>query len=222
MASSILRLLEAPGLRTQGEILWKGRDLLRMRERELQAIRGKEIAIVFQNSQASLNPALRIGTLFAALLRKHQGLSGSAAESEAIRLLEQVRLPDAPRLLRAHSYECSGGMAQRVAIALALACRPTLLILDEPTAALDATIAVQIAQLLRALKDDFGLSILLISHDFGIVARLCDRVSVMYLGAIVESAPTASLLTTPQHPYTAMLLDAALLPPFTQRPVECG
>ena len=211
LATSIIGMVEAAGLTRTGSVFWQGRDLSNLSEHEMQLVRGREIAIVFQNAQASLNPALRIGTQLGAVLRKHQGLRGKAAELEALRLLHAVRLPDPSRIMQAYSYECSGGMAQRVVIALALACHPKLLILDEPTTALDALIAVQIMELLDNVRYEFGLTMLLISHDLGIVSRLCSRVSVMYLGKIVETAPTKDLFTKPLHPYTRALLEATEL-----------
>lgn len=212
MALSVLGLLDVSGAKVEGEIHWRGRNLVGLPERKFRPVRGREIAMVFQNAPASLNPALRIGTQMGALLRLHRGLNGSGAEREAERLLAAVRIPDPARILRAYAHECSGGMAQRIALAMALACRPRLLIADEPTAALDVTIAAQIIELLRAVREEFGLSILLISHDLGVVARLCDRVSVMYLGKIVESAPTRELFAQPLHPYTDALLGSAFVP----------
>ncbi len=215
MALSVLGLLDVPGANVVGEIHWNGQNLVGLPERKYRTVRGREIAMVFQNAPASLNPALRIGTQLGALLRLHRGLNGAGAEREAERLLGAVRITDPERILRAYAHECSGGMAQRIALAMALACRPRLLIADEPTAALDVTIAAQIIELLRAVREEFGLSILLISHDLAVVARLCDRVSVMYLGKIVESAPTRELFAHPMHPYTEALLRSAAVPDLT-------
>ncbi len=211
-ALSVLGLVDAPGAKVEGEVLWGGRNLLALPERELRAVRGRGIAMVFQNAPASLNPALRIRNQLLARLRLHRGLDGVGADREAQRLLAAVRIPDPQRILGLYAHECSGGMAQRIALALALACNPQLLIADEPTSALDVTVAAQIVELLRSVREEFGLAVLLISHDFGVVARLCDRVSVMYLGKIVESAPARELFKRPLHPYTETLLAAIALP----------
>jgi len=211
-AMSILGLLDSQGMEIEGDIRWQGRNLLGLSERELRSVRGSQIAMVFQNAAASLNPALRIGSQIKAVLRLHRGFDDSQAAQEALSLLAAVRIPDPPRIMRAYAHECSGGMAQRIAIAMALACRPRLLIADEPTAALDVTIASKIVSLLHDVKTEFGLSILLISHDLGVVARLCDRVSVMYFGEIVESGSSVNIFESPKHEYTKVLLRSIKLP----------
>jgi len=216
LALSILKLIDHPGRMVQGEILWQGKDLLVLSERDLNEVRGRAIAMVFQNAPASLNPALRIQTQLVSLLKFRRGMNRSAAEAEASRLLTAVHLRDSSRVLSSYPHELSVGMAQRVAIALALACQPRLLIADEPTSALDATVAVQLLDLLRELRHEFGLSILIISHDLGVIARLCDRVSVINAGRIVEHGSAAEVFHRPQHPYTKALLQSVLVPDPSQ------
>jgi peptide/nickel transport system ATP-binding protein len=179
-------------------------------------VRGRGIAMVFQNAHSSLNPALKIGAHLAAVLRYRRGLAKADILQESKRLLADVGLADVDRILAAYSHELSGGMSQRVAIALALACRPQLLIADEPTSNLDVTVAALLIELLRELRKRLGLAILLISHDLGVIARLCDRVSVMYLGRIVESASASDLYRKPLHPYTEALLQSVLVLDPTQ------
>jgi len=212
LALSILRLVEYPGRITQGEIFWLGKDLLLVPERELNHVRGRGVAMVFQNAPSSLNPALRIGTQLVGLLKFRRGMNRSDAQGEASRLLAAVHLQELDRILSSYPHELSVGMAQRVAIALALACRPRLLIADEPTSALDATVAVQLIQLLRELHDEFGLSILVISHDLGVIARLCERVSVIKAGCIVEDGLVTEVFHRPKHKYTKTLLQSVLVP----------
>ena len=207
-AFAILGLHDAPTVRIGGAVRWRGHDLLGLPERDLRTFRGREIAMVFQNAITSLNPALRIGTQLGSVLRLHRGLDGPELQQESERLLAAVQIPDPARILRSYAFECSGGMAQRIALAMALACRPSLLIADEPTSGLDATIAAQVVELLRSVRKEFSLSLLLISHDLGLIAQLCDRVSVMYLGRIVESASASDLFAKPLHPYTEALLNS--------------
>ncbi|MBX3670124.1 MAG: ABC transporter ATP-binding protein [Rhodocyclaceae bacterium] len=198
-----------PPARVGGAVFWQGLNVTGYSERQWRDIRGTGIAMLFQDSAASLNPALRVRDQLLGILKLHRRLPKNEAEREAQRILEAVWLPDHKRILGLYAHECSGGMAQRIALALALACRPKLLIADEPTSALDATIAVQIIELLQAVRDEFSLSILFISHDLGAVGRMCDRIAVMYLGRIVEIGPAAEVFTQPLHPYTSMLIAAS-------------
>lgn len=202
-----LRLL-GPGVRTGGEVLLDGQDITRLSERELARIRGGRIALIFQDPSSALNPVQRIGTQLREVLHLHRGLRGAAAEAEALRLLDRVGIADGPRRLRQYPHEFSGGMNQRVMIALALAGEPEVLIADEPTTALDATIQAQILDLIRDIRRDSGMGLVLISHDIGVVADLCDRVAVMYAGRIVETGTTHDMLSRPRHPYTIGLLAA--------------
>ena len=181
-------------------------DLLALPEPRMRAIRGNEVAMVFQEPMTSLNPVLRIGEQIAESLRLHKGLDGPAALAQALRMLELVEIPAAPQRLREYPHQLSGGMRQRVMIALAMACDPTLLIADEPTTALDVTIQAQILALMRRLQAETGMSILFITHNLGVVAHHADDVAVMYAGRIVEAAPVHDLFARPCHPYTQGLL----------------
>ncbi len=208
-ALSILRLHGRGAARIpQGRIRYGGDDLLSVPERRLRRIRGGEIAMIFQDPMSSLNPVLTIADQIAETLRLHQDLSGAAARKRAIELLELVRIPDAARRVDEHPHRLSGGMRQRVMIAIAIACRPKLLIADEPTTALDVTIQAQILELLRDLRRDLGMAVILITHDLGTIAEFADRVVVMYAGRVVESAPVGALFARPMHPYTEGLLGA--------------
>jgi oligopeptide/dipeptide ABC transporter ATP-binding protein len=206
-AYSILRLVE-PGRIVGGRILFQGRDLLTLSEKEMRRVRGAGIGIAFQEPGAALNPVLKIGTQVGESLRIHKGLSRKAAWTEAVRLLEAVSLPDPERQAGSYAHELSGGMKQRAMLAIALSCSPALLIADEPTSALDVTIQAQILELLRKLKADYKLTVLLITHDFGVVAEVADRVGVMYAGRLVEEARARELFADPKHPYTQALLRA--------------
>ena len=206
-AYSILRLVE-PGRIVGGRILFQGRDLLTLSEKEMRRVRGAGIGIAFQEPGAALNPVLKIGTQVGESLRIHKGLSRKAAWTEAVRLLEAVSLPDPERQAGSYAHELSGGMKQRAMLAIALSCSPALLIADEPTSALDVTIQAQILELLRKLKADYKLTVLLITHDFGVVAEIADRVGVMYAGRLVEEARARELFADPKHPYTQALLRA--------------
>jgi peptide/nickel transport system ATP-binding protein len=206
-AYSVLRIVE-PGRITDGRIVFGGRDLLSLTEKEMRKVRGGEIGIAFQEPGAALNPVLKIGTQVGESLRIHRGLSRKEAWTEAVRLLAEVALPDPERQASAYAHELSGGMKQRVMLAIALSCRPKLLIADEPTSALDVTIQAQILALLRRLKAEHDLTVLLITHDFGVVAEVADRVGVMYAGQIVEEASATALFADPRHPYTRALLAA--------------
>jgi oligopeptide/dipeptide ABC transporter ATP-binding protein len=206
-AYAILRLVE-PGRIAGGRILFQGRDLMTVSEKEMRRVRGAGIGIAFQEPGAALNPVLKIGTQVGESLRIHRGLSRREAWREAVRLLEAVSLPDPERQASSYAHELSGGMKQRAMLAIALSCRPALLIADEPTSALDVTIQAQILALLRKLKADYNLTVLLITHDFGVVAEVADRVGVMYAGRLVEEAGTRELFADPKHPYTRALLRA--------------
>ena len=202
-----LRLL-GKDIRTSGRVLLAGRDITAMGERELATVRGRRIGMIFQDPTSSLNPVHSIGRQLGEVLSLHRGLTGEAARREALRLLDRVGIADGPRRLRQYPHEFSGGMNQRVMIALALACEPQVLVADEPTTALDATIQAQILDLIRDIRRESGMALVLISHDLGVVADLCDRVAVMYAGRVVETAPTRELLRAPRHPYTRGLLAA--------------
>ncbi len=206
-AMSIMRLIpDPPGKIVEGSILFEGRDLVTVPEKEMPHIRGNDISMIFQDPMTSLNPVLRIGTQLTEGMRLHMGLSKKEAEDRAVELLEAVGMPDSRRRLRDYPHQFSGGMRQRVMIAMALACEPKLLIADEPTTALDVTIQAQILDLLRRLQERFGMSILLITHDLGVVAGLAEEIAVMYAGQIVEQATVEELFANPQHPYTEALL----------------
>ena len=205
-AFSILGLVPPPGRVAHGAIVYKGRDLRRLPEREMQRVRGAEIALVFQEPMTALNPVFTIGHQIEETLLVHGVATRRTARDKAIELLDAVRVPDAARRVREYPHQLSGGLRQRALIALSLACSPDVLIADEPTTALDVTIQAQILELLRDLQQRLGLSLLLITHDLGVVARMADRVAVMYAGRIVEEAPVADLFASPRHPYTRGLL----------------
>ena len=195
--------------RLGGAIRLGGRDLMALGAEERRLLRGGEMAMIFQEPMTSLNPAFTAGDQVAEALRLHQGLDRAAAFAEAVRMLDRVRIPDAARRARQYPHQLSGGMRQRVMIAMALACRPRLLIADEPTTALDVTVQAQILALLDDLKRETGTAIVLVTHDLGVVADHADDVAVMYAGRIAEQAPAATLFARPEHPYTAGLLGAA-------------
>jgi len=208
-ALSILRLIPSPpGKIVGGEIHFKGRNLLNLSEDEIRLIRGKEISMIFQEPMTCLNPVFRIGDQMAEVVMLHQGLQWARAIENAVRMLERVHIPDAPHVARQFPHQLSGGMRQRVMIAMELSCHPSLLIADEPTTALDVTIQAQILQLIREMKKEFHTSILLITHDLGVVAELCDRVAVMYAGSIVEEARVEEIFADAKHPYTRGLWEA--------------
>ena len=204
-ALAILRLTE-PGRIAGGSIRFEGEDLLTLTEKQMRRVRGGRIGMAFQEPAAALNPVMRIGAHVVEAIRAHRSVSRRDAWQEAERLLAAVALPDAPRQARAYAHELSGGMQQRAMLAIALACRPALLIADEPTSALDVTIQAEILALLRRLKAEMGLTVLLITHDLGVVAENADRVGVMYAGRLVEEAPVVALFRDPRHPYTRALL----------------
>jgi len=204
---SILRLFAgAPARIERGEILFGGLDLLRLDEERLSDIRGAQVAMIFQDPMTSLNPTMRIGAQIGEGLRRHQKLGRAEARRRAFELLASVGVPNPASRLDDYPHQFSGGMRQRVMIAIALACRPKLLIADEPTTALDVTIQDQILKLLLRLKNEYGMSVLIVTHDLGVVAQTCDRVAVMYAGRIAELAEARSLFRNPRHPYTRALL----------------
>jgi peptide/nickel transport system ATP-binding protein len=206
-ALSIMRLVASPpGKIAAGEILYRGKDLLALPEAAMRAIRGDRIAMIFQEPMTSLNPVFTVGDQVGEAVRLHQGKSRREAREVAIAMFKLVGIPAPEERVDQYPHQLSGGMRQRVMIAMALACKPDLLIADEPTTALDVTIQAQILDLLRALQADLGMSILLITHDLGVVAETCDEVVVMYAGRVVERAPTAALFAAPRHHYTAGLL----------------
>jgi len=207
-ALSILRLHARRNTRLTGQIQFGGQDLLSLPENKLRRVRGKDVAMIFQDPIHSLNPVLTIADQIGETLRIHQGLDRTAARKRAIALLDLVRIPDAARRVDEYPHRLSGGQRQRVMIAIAIACQPRLLIADEPTTALDVTIQTQIIELLRELRSEFGMSVILISHDLGLVAEFADRVIVMYAGQIVEKGSAATLFRRPVHPYTEGLLSA--------------
>ena len=203
---SVLRLVSAPGKITSGEIKWKGKDLLKFSDREMRKIRGDEIAMIFQEPMTSLDPLYTVGNHIEEALYLHHGLKGGAARERAIAALEEVGIRDANKRIDAYPHQMSGGMRQRVMIAVALSCGPDLLIADEPTTALDVTVQAKILDLMRGLRDEKEMAILLITHNMGIVAEMCDRVAVMHGGKIVEMASLDEIFADPRHPYTQQLL----------------
>jgi oligopeptide transport system ATP-binding protein len=206
-ALSLMRLIPTPpGRIVAGRVLFEGRDLLAMDDEEIRKVRGREIAMIFQDPMTSLNPVLTIGRQLTEVLEVHLGLNARAARSKAIDLLRLVGIPEAEHRLDEYPHRFSGGMRQRVMIAMAVACKPRLLIADEPTTALDVTIQAQILDILASLQRELGMAVILITHDLGVVAGLADRVAVMYGGRIVEEGPTATLFADPRMPYTIGLL----------------
>jgi peptide/nickel transport system ATP-binding protein len=207
MSLSILRLLPSPpGKIAGGKIAFEGRDLLSLSEPQMRELRGKQIAMVFQEPMTSLNPVYTVGRQISEVLRLHEGLSKQTARARSIELLKLVGIPAPERRIDSYPHELSGGMRQRVMIAMAIACRPKLLIADEPTTALDVTIQAQILDLLARLRSELGMGIMLITHDLGIVSEFADEVMVMYAGTVVEHAPKDALFDAPLHPYTKGLL----------------
>lgn len=214
---SLLKLINAPGSIEGGSIVWDGKDLISYNEKEMLQVRGKEMAMIFQNPQSSLNPVYSIGSQLVSVIRRHQKMTNEHARKEAIKLLRLVRIPDSESVLNNYPHQLSGGMCQRIMIAMALACKPKLLIADEPTASLDVTIQAQIMDLLLEIRDRFDMAMLLVSHDLGVIARMCDAISVMYLGRIVENASARDLYSSPLHPYTKALLKSVPVPDPNQR-----
>ena len=216
-AASIMRLLPENGKIIGGEILWNGKDLAKATENEMRKIRGKEIGLIFQNPQASLNPVFTIAFHMIETIRLHHDVSKEKAKEMAISWLKKVNISDPEKRMEQYPHECSIGMCQRIMIALTLAMSPSLLIADEPTASLDVTIQAQILSLLKDLQRDLSMSVLLISHDLGVVAQYCDHVVVMYLGRVMESGPTLDVFTQPKHPYTRALLASIPIPDPTKK-----
>jgi len=205
-ALSIMRLVASPGRTVGGEIIFDGRDLLKLSNAEMRAVRGNDIAMIFQDPMTSLNPVFTVGEQIAEALRLHRKLSRPQAREAAIAAMREVAIPDPGTRVNDYPHQLSGGMRQRVMIAMALACDPKLLIADEPTTALDVTIQAQILDLLDNLRKTRELAVLLITHDLGVVAEVADRVAVMYTGKIVEESPVDELFAKPKHPYTEGLL----------------
>ena len=205
---SLMRLIPEPPGKISGAIRFRGKDLLKISDTEMRAIRGNDISMIFQEPMTSLNPVLTVGRQIRETLRLHQGLDKEAAEARAVEMLALVGIPEPARRVREYPHQLSGGMRQRVMIAISLACNPRLLIADEPTTALDVTIQAQILQLMLDLKRRVGAAVILITHDLGVVAEVAERVMVMYAGRKVEEAPVAELFRAPLHPYTRGLLGA--------------
>src|SRR5215470_1446555 len=206
LALSIMRLVPPPGRIVSGEILFGGRNLLDLDPGEMRRLRGRRIAMIFQDPMTSLNPVYTVGDQIAEAVRLHKGLTRKQAWARAVEMMERVRIPDPGRRASDYPHHLSGGMRQRVMIAMALCCDPELLIADEPTTALDVTIQAQILGLLARLKEEFDISLLLITHDLGVVAQTADRVAVMYAGRVVETASVREIFHSPAHPYTEGLL----------------
>jgi len=208
-ALSIMRLIQTPpGKIIGGEILFQGEDLLKKSEEEMRQIRGNKISMIFQDPMTSLNPVFTIGDQIIEAIVLHQGLDKRTAKKKAIEMLELVRIPEANKRINDYPHQFSGGMRQRVMIAIALSCNPSILIADEPTTALDVTIQAQILELIKQLKKEFNMSTILITHDMGIAAESCDNILVMYAGKVVEYADIHTIFKHPAHPYTMGLLDS--------------
>ena len=206
-AQAVMGLVDVPGRIAGGDIRWKGRSLLsREGARAARDIRGKEIALIFQDPMTSLNPLLKIGVQIGEVLQRHLGMTRTQAQTRVLELLEAVGIPAPPRRAQQYPHELSGGMRQRVMIAMAIACEPQLLIADEPTTALDVTIQAQVLELIAGLQESLNLSVILITHDLGVVAGLCHRVAVMYAGRIVETGEADDIFERPAHPYTQGLI----------------
>jgi peptide/nickel transport system ATP-binding protein len=205
---SIMRLIGPPGRIEAGEVVFDGQDLLKLGDNDMRKVRGERIGMIFQQPTSSLNPVYDVGRQVGEVMEIHRSMKRGAARERALELLRMVGIPDPKRRLDAYPHELSGGMAQRVMIAMALACEPELLIADEPTTALDVTIQAQILDIMRSLQKETGTAIVLITHDLGVVAEMCDRVAVMYAGEIVEQSDVATLFAEPKHPYTRGLIDS--------------
>jgi peptide/nickel transport system ATP-binding protein len=203
---SVMRLINDPNMRVEGEVIYKGHDLMKLRQEQIREIRGTGIAMIFQDPMTSLNPVYRVGWQIAEQIRAHEKVSAKAAHGRATELLRAVGIPHAQERVDDYPHQFSGGMRQRVMIAMAISCNPDLLIADEPTTALDVTIQAQILELIKKLRDDFGTAVVLITHDMGVVADIADRVAVMYAGRIVEQGSLRSVFYDAEHPYTWGLL----------------
>jgi oligopeptide/dipeptide ABC transporter ATP-binding protein len=215
-ALSILRLIpDPPGRIEGGNVEFQGRDLLDLSEKEMRRIRGNEIAMIFQEPMTSLNPVYTVGEQISEVLRLHRGMTRAEAEERAVEMLRRVRIPDPEQRVEEYPHQLSGGQRQRVMIAMALACDPALLIADEPTTALDVTVQAQILDLLRELQNEFGMAIMLITHDLGVIAEMAHRVVVMYAGVVVESGTVEQIFDGPNHPYTEGL--KAAIPKLGER-----
>ncbi len=215
-AQAIMGILDTPpGFVTGGEVFLRGRDLLKLPEKQRQSARGPQIAMIFQDALSSLNPVFPVGWQIAEMFRIHRGMNRSDAQAQAVRLMERVKIPAAKERVKAYPHQFSGGMRQRIMIAMAIALDPAVLIADEPTTALDVTVQAQIMQLLKELQSESGMGLILITHDLGVVADVADRISVMYAGRIVESAGVHDLYDRPAHAYTKGLLDS--IPRLDQR-----
>ena len=216
-ALSIMRLIDKPGRIEPGSrIVFEGRDLVQMDEADLQKVRGNEISMIFQEPMTSLNPVYTVGDQIAEAVQLHQSASRKGAMERAVEMLGLVGIPSPQRRVSDYPHQMSGGMRQRVMIAMALSCNPKLLIADEPTTALDVTIQAQILELMKELRDRLGMSILLITHDLGVVAEMADEVAVMYAGRVVERGPVEAIFNSPQHPYTEALLHSIPILGMTQ------
>ena len=209
---AILGMVPKPGRITSGDVRFQGESLLDKPDAEMRQLRGAAIAPIFQDPSTALNPIFTIGSQIVEVLRQHRPVSKAEARAEVLKTLRDVGLPDVERLFHAYPHELSGGMQQRAMVAMALVCQPRLIIADEPTTALDATIQAQILRLLRDLRDRLGIAVLLITHDLGVIAQMCDRVAVLYAGRVVETGATDALLTKPSHPYTQGLIAAVPQP----------
>jgi len=216
-ALAVMGLIEHPGRVVGGSLRFRGRDLLALSDEEMRGLRGGEIGMIFQEPMTSLNPVFKVGDQIGEVLQLHRGLGEDAARKEAARMLDRVRIPSPEQRVEQYPHELSGGMKQRVMIAMALACDPALLIADEPTTALDVTIQAQILELLHSLQQELGMAILLITHNLGVVAHFSERVAVMYAGRIVEEAPVRPLFREAAHPYTRALLAALPRPGVASR-----
>jgi oligopeptide/dipeptide ABC transporter ATP-binding protein len=218
-ALSIMGLLSRRA-RVTGSVRLAGRDLLSMSRRQLATVRGNDIAMVFQDPMSSFHPAFRVGDQIAEAVRRHRGVGKAAARARAVEMLERVGIPDPARRASAYPHEYSGGMLQRAMLAMALSCDPRLLIADEPTTALDVTVQAQVLELLAELHDATGLAILLISHDLGVLAEICERITIMYAGQIAEDSPAERFFAGPRHPYASALLRCAPHPVGKGEPLE--